>query len=92
MREGSCAQARSAKAAQYRERLLPTIEAIKARGTTTQHGTAEQLNRREITAPRGSLWSQVQVVRLCKRELSDAFLHFELIDLPAPLQYWAFSP
>jgi DNA invertase Pin-like site-specific DNA recombinase len=55
---------RSAKAAEYRERLMPTIEEIKASGTTTQHGIAEELNRREITAPRGGQWSQVQVMRL----------------------------
>jgi DNA invertase Pin-like site-specific DNA recombinase len=58
------AQARSAKAAEYRERLMPTIEEIKASGTTTQQGIADELNRREITAPRGGQWSQVQVMRL----------------------------
>jgi DNA invertase Pin-like site-specific DNA recombinase len=55
---------RSAKAAEYRESLMPTIEEIKAGGITTQHGIAEELNRREIAAPRGGQWSQVQVMRL----------------------------
>ena len=41
-----------------------TIEEIKASGTITQRGIAEELNRREITAPRGGQWSQVQVMRL----------------------------
>ncbi|MBX9930175.1 MAG: recombinase family protein [Methylobacterium sp.] len=40
------------------------ISAMRARGTTTLVGLANELNKRGIPAPRGGQWTATQVSRL----------------------------
>lgn len=47
-----------------RAEILPLISAMRARGTTTLVGLANELNKRGIPAPRGGQWTATQVSRL----------------------------
>jgi DNA invertase Pin-like site-specific DNA recombinase len=58
------AKARSATSRRRAADILPAIEAIRSEGATTLQGIAETLNARSIPAPRGGLWSAVQVSRV----------------------------
>jgi hypothetical protein len=45
---------------------MPVIEAIKAAGITTIRSITDELNARNIPAPRGGQWSITQVFRLLR--------------------------
>jgi DNA invertase Pin-like site-specific DNA recombinase len=47
--------------------LMPVIESLQAEGVETLLGIATRLNERGITAPRGGLWTPVQVSRVLTR-------------------------
>lgn len=64
------AQAREAhirKAKTFAVSLLPTINEIKTSGAMTLRAIAEELNNRNVDAPRGGQWSAVQVARVLAR-------------------------
>jgi hypothetical protein len=60
-------EVRRNKADKRREDLMPVIEAIKAAGVTTIRSITDELNARNIPAPRGGQWSATQVFRLCAK-------------------------
>jgi DNA invertase Pin-like site-specific DNA recombinase len=54
------------KARQRAMGLKPVVEAIRAKGITSRHGIARELNAQGHTAPRGGSWRDVQVMHLLK--------------------------
>jgi DNA invertase Pin-like site-specific DNA recombinase len=67
---GDCAKARQARSASANARaadLAPVIEDIRAAGAKSLGDVASGLNARDISAPRGGLWSPAQVRLLFKR-------------------------
>ncbi len=57
----------SAQAANGRAQVLPVIAEIQGQGTTTLRAIATELNAKMVDAPRGGLWSAVQVRRVIER-------------------------
>jgi len=57
-------QARTAKAAEQREALRPTVERIRAKGAVSLRQIAAELNAQGVPTPRGGEWSAVQVSRV----------------------------
>jgi len=52
--------------------MLPTIEAIRARGITTLTGIAEELTRQKWAAARGGdIWTPMAVSNILKRTRSN---------------------
>jgi DNA invertase Pin-like site-specific DNA recombinase len=68
--EADCERARAARAALADRRALdiaPTIRALQAGGITSLSSIAANLNNRDITTSKGSVWSAVQVRRVLSR-------------------------
>jgi DNA invertase Pin-like site-specific DNA recombinase len=60
----SARQARMETSSAARRALAPTIERIKAAGAVSLRQIAAELNRLEVSTPRGGEWSAVQVQRV----------------------------
>jgi DNA invertase Pin-like site-specific DNA recombinase len=60
----AAAVARAAKAQKRAIDLLPVIGSMQSRGATSLRAIAASLNDQGISAPRGGLWSAVQVKRI----------------------------
>ena len=56
-----------ARAEVFAAKVLPIVEEIRAGGVTSFNGIAEELNRRDMTAPRGGHWTAMQVKRIVER-------------------------
>ncbi len=63
-------QARQGKAKKRATDLMPIIEDVIATGKVSLRAIANELNNREITTPRGGIWSAVQVKRVMDCALS----------------------
>ena len=57
----------SAQAAKGRAQVLPVISEIQGQGITTLRAIATELNAKMVDAPRGGLWSAIQVRRVIER-------------------------
>jgi len=60
--------ARKAKADEFAARMLPIIEAVRARGMTTLQAIADELTRQKWPTARGAdAWSMMAVSNIMKR-------------------------
>ncbi len=57
-----------ARARDFANDTMETIESIRQQGTTTAYGIARALNDQGITTPRGGQWQAVQVQRVIDRQ------------------------